>query len=240
MDAAHLNRVANDPTVRPMLGGIGDLDVQGLLSTPSNIALENEHGGFIFVCDDAGRYELHTMFLPSGRGAAVLAAVSEALRFMFTATDCGEVITKVPRANRAAAFMARRAGFRLMFRRDGAWSDGTAVEYFSMTLDDWRGLDPAVEPEGHAFHVMIEGAKARCGSELPTHADDPAHDRAAGAASLMARAGNPTKAVWSYNRWARFAGYQTIELLSVCPPLIDVRDALVTTRDGKLEVLQCR
>jgi len=240
MDARFLNRVANDPVVRPWLGGEGAIDLTGALADPKNIALVGEFGGFVFLWDEATRYELHTLFLSEGRGAGVLPAAEEAFRFLFTATDCLEIVTKIPEGNRAADLMARRAGFTPTFAREAAWPDGSRVVYFTLTLDAWRAKDSALAEEGKAFHQLIEAAKARTGSTMPTHADDEAHDRAAGAAALMAKAGNAQKAVWLYNRWARLASYQSIEIKTIAPPVIDVRDAVLTVRSGDLEVLGCR
>jgi hypothetical protein len=239
-DAGFLNEVANDDAVRPWLGGEGALDLTGTVGNDANVALINRHGGFVFICHDATRYELHTLFRPEGRGAGVLPAAEEAFRWLFVNTDCAEIMTKVPAGNRAADLMARRAGFTPIFTREAAWADGSAVTYFAMTFDAWRARDGALAAAGHDFHTLIETAKAAAGSALPTHPDDEVHDRAAGAAVLMALAGNAEKAVWLYNRWARFAGYQTIDLVSALPVVIDVRDALVTVQGEKLEVLQCR
>jgi hypothetical protein len=239
-DASFLNEVANDDAVRPWLGGEGALDLAGTVGNPANVALVNSHGGFVFICHEATSYELHTLFRPEGRGAGVLPAAEEAFRWLFVNTDCLEILTKVPAGNRAADLLARRAGFVPIFTRDAAWPDGSAVTYFALTVDAWRARDSALAPAGHDFHTLIETAKAAAGSALPTHPDDEAHDRAAGAAVLMTLAGNPEKAVWLYNRWARFAGYQTIEIVSASPVVIDVRDALVTVRGEELEVQSCR
>lgn len=240
LGAAFLNRVANDPAVRPWVGGDGELDLTAIVSNPANIALINEHGGFIFERHDAGRYEGHTMFLPSGRGRAVRPAAMQAFRYIFTRTDASEIVTKVPESNPAADIMARRCGMEPSFRREAAWSDGAAVTFMVLTLERWRALDDSVATEGEAFHTALEVAKREVGSTLPTHPHDEAHERAVGAAILMARAGQARKSVWSYNRWARFAGYAPIELLSEVPPVVDIQDAVFTVNDGALEVLKCR
>lgn len=239
-DAALLNRVANDPAIRPHLGGEGPLDLQPLLSDPRTIALVNEHGGFVFHAHDNTRYEMHTLFLPSCRGKAALWCAAWAFRHLFTTTDCAEIVTKAPASNPAADFMARRAGFRPLFRREAAWPDGSAITYFTLTLDEWRGMDATLPDEGHAFHELIETAKRSTGSALPIHPDDDAHDRAAGLSALMARGGQPQKAVWAYNRWAALAGYAPVRLLSLDPPIIDIQDAVLGLRAGELEVLICR
>lgn len=238
-DVAFWNRIANDPSVRPHVGaGADDLDLTEMVAGARCFA--GDHGGFIFVQHEVGRYELHTMILPEGRGAWVLPAFATAARLMFAATDCTEIVTKTAGSNRAAAIMGRRAGFRQTFVRKGAWHDGSDLTFYSFTLDEWMARDAALAGEGHDFHLMLEAAKAASGSPLPAHPDDEAHDRAAGAAALMALAGQAAKAAWIYSRWAALAGYQTIELIEDDPPVLDVRDALVTVKAGRLEVIECR
>lgn len=240
LDATFLNRVANDPSVRPHVGGVGELDLREQVARLANHALTNASGGFLFEYHEPGRYELHTLFLPAGRGASVLRAAAEAFRYMFTRTDCVEIVTKVPASNAPADFMARRAGLQPIFQREAAWADGSTVTFFALSLDGWQARDPELVKAGRAFHDMLDDAKREAGSDHPSHPEDEAHNRAVGAASLMAQAGQHRKAVWSYNRWARFAGYQAIELLSDLPPVIDVRDAIITVAAGGLEVVQCR
>lgn len=240
LSADFLNEVANDNAVRPFVGGTGYVDVGPVVTNPQNVALVNDHGGFIFTRDEATRFEVHTLFLPAGRGASALAAAEEAARFMFTATDCQEIITKVPASNVAADNLTRRMGFSALFSRAGVWADGSDVTFYSLTLDAWRASDPTLEAEGEAFHDRLSAAKFATGSELEEHAHDEAHERAVGAAMLMARAGNAAKAVWIYNRWARLAGYQTIEQVSLAPVLIDVRDAIVGVTGDRVEVVLCR
>lgn len=240
MSADFLNEVANDEAVRPFVGGTGLVDVTSIVTNPQNIALVNDHGGFIFVRDEATRFELHTLLLPDGRGADVLPAFEEAARFIFTATDALEILTKIPASNRAADLMARRAGFVPIFTRSGVWPDGSDVVFFALSLDAWRAKDSTLWAEGEAFHDLLLAAKFGAGSELPVHGEDEAHERAVGAASLMARAGNAGKAVWMYNRWARFSGYATIEQVGIAPVLLDVRDAIVGVSGDLLEVVLCR
>lgn len=243
LDATRLNEVANHPDVRPWLGGEGPLDLSGMISDPANFAFENDHGGFVLHRLDADLYEAHSLFLPDGRGAGVRALAEEGFRFLFTATDCMEVVTKVPEGNAAAAALARCVGFVEGFRRGAAWqgpSGPLAVSYQSLTFDRWRSRDPMAAERGHWFHDRLETTKANAGSDLVTHPDDAAHDRAAGAAVLMAMAGRGRKAVWTYNRWALFAGYAPIHLVSEAPLVIDVVDAVVQVAGEDMEVLLCR
>lgn len=244
MDAAFLNGVANHCAVRPALGGKGPLDLSTLIANPANVAMQTEHGGFLVIKQEPGIYEVHTLFLPKGRGPELIDPVADGLRFMFAETDCIELQTKVPAGNSSAARLALVAGFQTQFIRDDAWMglDGSLepVAYQTLTFDRWKAQDAALVGLGRDFHDRLEDAKAAAGSTLEAHPDDEAHDRAVGASVLMFKAGNARKAVWLYNRWAKFAGYQTIELLDPNPVTVDVRDALIQVRNGEMEVLSCR
>lgn len=244
MDAGFLNTVVNDPTVRPWLGGEGELDLTAVIANPANYAFVTAGGGWLLVKHEAGVYELHSQFVKEARGRHVFEVGREAIRRFFAETDALEIVTKVPVKNRPASVGACLMGFAERFRRSNAWQcpDGGMcdVSYQALTIDAWVATDAELPAQGDRFHSALEATKARCGSPLPTHPDDEAHDRAAGAAALMMMGGNPRKAVWFYNRWARLAGYATIELVSESPPVLDVRDAIVGVRNGDLEVLLCR
>lgn len=242
MDATFLNEVINDPGVRPFLGGVGELDLGPLLANPDNVGLEvMGDGGWFLQAIMPGVYELHTCFLPHARGRAYFAAAREALRWMFTMTDCLEIVTKCPDDNAGARMAAGVMGFRERFRREIAWppeDPSVGVSYRVFTLDDWIARDKECLAEGRRFHAALEEAKLAAGSDLPVHPDDDAHDRAVGATVLMARTGQLAKAIGSYNRWAVFAGYQSIA--QVGHNLVDVRDAVVEIFNGEMRVLSVR
>lgn len=242
-DATFLNECANNPEVRPYVGpGTDALDLTALISNPMNFTLVTEGGGWVLINLMPGVYELHTLFLPSGRGAGYFAAASEALRWMFTHTDCLEILTRCPDDNPGARMAAVKVGFRERFRRDGVWQSGLGeacgVSYQAFTLDDWLKRDPEIANVGHDFHVRLEAEKALRGSELPDHPEDEAHDRAVGAAYLMAQHGQIGKAVGMYNRWAMFAGYAPIQMLSAT--ILDIADAILEVNDGEMRVLGVR
>jgi len=113
-DAQFFNRVVNDPAVHryASLGLIsGPLDVTELVLDPNNYLLATEHGGFLGIDRGNGTYEVHTMFLPEGRGKEVKEAAHEAVRYMFTLTPCDRLITHVTLDNRPAELMAKWLGF---------------------------------------------------------------------------------------------------------------------------------
>lgn len=242
MNAAFLNEVANHEDVRPFLGGDGELDLGPMLANPANVALEvMGDGGWLLQPTLPGVYELHTLFMPHARGKGYFAAAREAIRWMFTNTDCLEITTKCPDDNPGARMAASVMGFRERFRRETAWppeAPAVGVSYRVFSIDDWYVRDKACLLEGRKFHAALEAAKIEAGSALPVHPEDEAHDRAVGAAALTVMAGQPAKAVGLYNRWASFAGYATIE--AVGHNLIDVRDAIVEVSGGEMRVLLVR
>lgn len=243
MDATFLNVIANAPEVRPWLGGVGTLDLSGILANANNVALVNDHGGFVGVKLDAGLYECHSIFAPEGRGADVLEGTRQGLRYLFAATDCVEVQTKCPKSNPAATGLARAAGFSKLFERANAWTmeggERCGVDYYGITFAKWRAQDGVVAERGVWFHERLEELTAAIGKKIPVHEDDHAHNRAVGAAVLMLEAGNSVKAIGLYNRWAALTGYPPASLISVVPPIIDMNEAVVAVSHGDMEVLAC-
>lgn len=244
LDPSFLNEVANHAEVRPWLGGDGaQVDLTPLVSNPNNFAFVGDHGGFIAHKQGDGVYEVHSLFRPEGRGEHVLEAAREAQRFMFAATDCTELRTKCPDGNAAALGLCRAGGFQSLFRRERFWPhDGQLVgaSFHNLTIQRWIARDDEVVALGHWFHEKLTTTKVDSGSERVIHEDDEVHDRYVGASVLMIKSGNPRKAVWSYNRWAAFAGYAPIKLLSDAPVLIDVVDAVISPKGDDMEILLCR
>jgi hypothetical protein len=245
MDADRLNDVANHPDVFPWLGFLGqpgDLDLSPVIENPANFALDCEHGGYVLINQGGGQYEAHTMFLPTGRAVAHAAAV-EGFRYLFTATDCQRVVTKVPAGNVHAAAHAKRCGFEELFTRAAVWPGQAGpedVSYQELTLDRWLACDPETLAKGQWFHGELEAAKIAAGSIREVHEDDEAHDRAVGAAVLMFQAGNASKAAWHYNRWAALAGFAPLSVVSLTPLVVDVVDAVIEVTRAGMEVLKCR
>lgn len=230
--------------MRPWLGGDGQLDFTRIVSDTANVCLKANFGGWIMHKQAEGIYEGHSMFLPEGRGGQCIEAMHETIRYMFAATDCVEIRTKIPDGNKGAKGLGIVAGFREQFRREKCWRalDGemVGISFQTLPLERWRNSNAECLAKGEWFHVKLEEAKQKAGSPLPAHDDDEAHNRAVGASVLMVQAGNPRKAVWSYNRWASFAGYAPIVLLSDAPVMLDVMDAIVAPSGADMEILLCR
>jgi hypothetical protein len=140
-DAEFLNRVVNHPAVHPYVSfGIkGDLDLTALVADPRNVFLANEWGGFLFIRKADYVYEVHTQFVPEGRGKRALRAAKDAADYMFSRTDCLRIDTYVQLDNPAAEWLTRAVGFR-------KWGEanilGHACYYYVLTLKEWaRKLD---------------------------------------------------------------------------------------------------
>jgi hypothetical protein len=245
LSASRINFVVNHPEVRPYVGGVGPLDLAGLVADPRNVLLMVDGGGCLFQWLGEGYYEVHTQFIPEARGAAAIQAVRDALWWMFTATDAVEIVTKVPDTNLGALGLVRAIHGTFQFSRPNAWqnADGalSGVKYYSKTLMDWvRDESEELSKTGDWFHDKLAEAKTRMGASNPPHDDDHAHDRYVGMASEMISRGQLAKGVLTYNRWATFAGYAPVSVLSVDPVIIDVQDALLLVRGGDFEVIYCR
>lgn len=242
MDARHLNEIANHPSVRPYLGGDGPVDLSVTVDNPEHVAFQTEHGGFVCIALGAGRYDVHSMFLPEGRGEETASAQREAVEYMFSATDCTELRTTVPDANRAALGLARMAHFERRFDGTIPWFSETRVSasFLGLSIDRWAMTSTTLPLLGAWFHDTLTRVKQAAGSLLPVHPDDAVHDRIAGAALLMVRAGNVEKGVRFFNVFAQLIQHMPITLLRSRPVVIDVGDAIVEAGATEMKVLLCR
>jgi hypothetical protein len=144
-DAAHLSRVMSHPEVaRWMMGLPPPYDASPLVSNPDNVYLANEHGGFLFLKQEANAvYEVHTQLLPEGRGNS-LPLARFAAWYMFTKTDCEAIETYVPHDNHAALGLTKAMGFE-------HWIDchvlSQPCSIYILTLKQWaRSL---CQPQSH-------------------------------------------------------------------------------------------
>lgn len=239
LSADFLNRVANDPEVRPWLGeGPAEIDLSQVIANHLNIALEAPHGGWVLINQGDGAFELHTMFLPAGRGASYARHAQLALQWLFTRTEAVEIRTKIPDTNLAANTAARLAGFHEVFRREGIWDDGEGnfcgCSFQKLTIDDWIMGNAHALAVGKEFHANMDAQR----EEHAKHPDDDVHNRYAGAAVMMMTEGLIGKAISVYNRWAVFAGYVPIKQIGL--HLIDIGDAVIEIIGADYTVLLVR
>lgn len=251
-DAADINRILNEkrnfdaiklPGQKP-----GDIDATPIVANPLNVLLMSEIGGIIFAQAEPGIYDVHTAFRKPERkgdrsGPAIRNVCLEAYRWMFLSTDAMILQTRMPAFNRAAIVFAPLVGWQFEFERQAVWptdDDPVAMSYFSMRYEDWARKDENLVAAGRLFHRRLDEEFARHGAPFDNHPDDEAHDRYVGACAAMILTGQPEKAVVLYNRWARFAGYDPISLVSRSPLLVDIGTALLMVENNNFKVIQCR
>lgn len=242
--AERINEVVNHPEVHKWvaLPGQGALDMSALVADTRNILLMVPEGGLFFEFQEPGVYQVHTQFLPTFRGAGALRVTRDALHWMFCRTDCMELLTKVPVHNVGADGWAKLIGGVLDFEREGAWptDEGTvAVKYYRLSYADWVRSARGLIERGRWFHERLTAEKVRRGMADAPHPEDLAHDRYVGAAVEMIYGGQLAKAVVLYNRWARFAGYVPVKVVSAKPTIVDIDEALVYVTGDTFEVMPC-
>lgn len=244
MDVAHFNAVANDPSVRPFLGGEGPIDLTAALLNVMNVAIATPHGGFVLFNHGDGRYEVHSLFLPDGRGKEAYDTMRDATHYLFAATDCVEILTKVATTNRAAAALALRGGFEIRFDGQVRWTDSewVAHQFYGLTVERWYLRSPDTLHLGEWFHDAIDRVKQVYGSTLSDHSqgDERAHFHAVGAVMLLLRAGNARKAEALYNRWAAFTGYAPMRVLADHPVVLDLGGVVISPSPDGMDVLLCQ
>lgn len=236
-DPAFLNSVANIPAVHDAIAAVGVVDLSAVAGNTSNICLETSFGGFVLTLHEPGIYEVHSLFEP-GHGTHPVKAMRAAMEWMFTRTDCALILSKIPEANAAAKGFALAGGLRSMFRRNDALLG--PCDFVELDVMRWAMACEALEAHGERFHDFLKTAKAATGSALPEHDHDAAHERAVGAALLMIERGQAAKGITFYNRWARFAGYAELSLISLSPVTVDAVDAVVGLGADGMECLLCR
>lgn len=241
MNAAFLNGIANDPAVRPSLGGVGQLDMTAILREPHNYGLVTDQGGFVVIKTGPRVYECHSIFPEEARGIHTQEAMVAGLRYMFVNTDCLEVVTKVPDGNLAALGGCRAMGFIRSFVLDKGWPlpDGSMgpVFVYSLPIAKWAQRDAVAQAKGVWFHDRLEQLT---GGNIPAHYDEPSHNQAVGASVMMFEAGNSIKATECYNRWAVLAGFSQVKMLSQNPTVLDMDNVIVGIANGDMEILSCR
>lgn len=216
-------------------------DLSVVVSNPANFCFltPNSDGGYIVARLDDGLYVAHTLALPSARGRPMLKLFREGFEYMFTATDCVEVVTTCPDGNDAGARWAEVAGFTETDRRDDFFpmmGKLVGASYRSLLYRDWVLKHPPNRQRGRDFHTQLHAANPA----LALHAEDPVHDAWVGATIKGCQAGNVEKSVRLFNRWAVQHGYFPSAILSEKPPLIDTGDAILGLSDAGVEILSVK
>lgn len=236
IDAQQINAILNHPSVRPDVAEPKDgvLDLTAVAANPANIFLAGDHGGFVIFKYDAGIYEVHTAILPQGRGEWAKQASAECVNFMFTHTDCVDLITRVPQGHIAAKALTEMNGFRHEFTTppDTMFRERLVpCHIYCLTIHEWAKRVEGMEELGAQFHEWLT---AQVGEGTP-HEPDPAHNRIVGVALAMAQSGQVAKGVVWYNRCSLAARHPTIALVGLDPPQIKFDAGILTVTPQGLQ-----
>lgn len=251
-NAARINRVVNDPSVFPdiSLPGQGPMDLTALVNDLRNIVLMCDEGGIVAHWREPGLYEIHTQFTEKYRGVSAVKTVREMVSWLFLQSPAMELQTQIPAVNQAAHSLVKAISGRLEFERDGVWqlADGQAcrMDYYTLRYNDWLYSAWAMgglAARGEWFHARLDQAKVAFLQAPESHGHDAAHDVNVGATIEMIFAATTIdKAITLYNRFAKFAGYAEVRVISAQPLIIDIQDAiiLVDVWQKDFEVLSVR
>jgi hypothetical protein len=226
--------VLNAPEVREYVADMGDgyIDISSIVENPSTVLLAGEHGIFLLSKYYEGAYEVHSAVLRQGRGVWAKRAAEAVLHFMFTQTDCIEVITRVPQGHIAAKALTEAVGFHHHFTTPPEClfrSEKVPCHVYLLILMDWAMRAPGLEERGAQFHAWLNKQVTK---GIP-HDEDPAHNRVVGCALDMMMAGQIKKALIWYDRWALAARHPMISLVGENPPQVRFDAGILTfAEDG--------
>lgn len=158
-----LNRIINHPEVRPwVMSEHQNLDFRILARDPRIFLLVGDPpiGSIVFGQVVTGVYEAHAAVLPQGRGEWMTELSEAAMRYMFMATDCIEILTRVLQGHVAAAALARRLGFVERWGCPEFPFRGRMVPYtvWGITMMDWFPDDE--EGRKRAYSEMYHAGQA--------------------------------------------------------------------------------
>jgi len=242
--ADRINRILNHPQVRPWVAdsGEGVIDITPAVSDQRNYLLMGEHGGIMFFHLMPGLYECHTQVLPEGRGRWATQLTAACANYMFTETDCVEILTRIPHGHDAPKMLAIMQGMKHEFTRpkEECLFNGkhVPVDIYSYKIQEWVGGAEEIDETGRIFHEKLNAWAKKLGVTQPAHAEDYNHNRYVGAAVEMALAGQAWKATAFYNRWALVSRHAPIQLISENPPTVRMDLGILKFIDGDIEVIR--
>ncbi len=131
-DALALNELANDPAIRPFIGGdlAQPLDLTAAVENPLTIVLMGEHGGFLMAWSAPGVFEVHTMILPEGRGEWAAEAAILARDSMFDIYEANMLWTRIEEGMDNVLAYAEKGGMTLCGKAD--WDLGGGMKTYNI------------------------------------------------------------------------------------------------------------
>ena len=111
-NADFINKLVNDPSIRPTAGGDGVSYIDFSPNFDNIISLEDEGGAWVFEKESQDVYEGHYFFLPKFRGKYALDFGRKALKYMFGIIGAKRIIGRAPVENRLSSFYNSALGIK--------------------------------------------------------------------------------------------------------------------------------
>lgn len=121
-----LESIANDPRVRPYIGGAGECRAGS--TWRNSIGLEWDTGGIVFMHEGDGVYDAHLLFLPGTWG--VVGKCLKALQYLFTRTNARKLQVKYPTGYARVTRIVRAVGMKHLKDEDG-------YSHYALSALDW-------------------------------------------------------------------------------------------------------
>lgn len=113
-DAKRFTEVVRHPAVEPFVSlGQEIPDLAPYVESQDNYCFMNEHGGFLLVRSGDEQYDVHTAFVPEGRGPHLIQSAIDVRDLMFQEFGAVRLRTFVSLDNWPAKRLALLAGFKV-------------------------------------------------------------------------------------------------------------------------------
>lgn len=227
--ARRINEIANHPDVLPFVKGATQppVDLTPAVRNKGNVVLVGAHGAIFFHQIQLGLYEGHSMCLPEGRGHWMASFARAAMHFMFTRTDCLEIIGRCP--NPKVKALVRHLGWTKEFVNPNGWMiEGkfASADIYAIRLQDWLKTAPGLVERGLWFYDHLNTELARH-KRKPVVYGTEMDCRMAGLAVEMCFYGQTDKATIFYHRYAVLADRQPFRLLAREPVALDIDGVII-------------
>ncbi len=216
-DVAFINSVVNDPAVRPFVG-VGEHDLTFEKTIEYAMTYVSEHGVIFGENVGSNTFIFLVAFKPAGRGLHSMLAMREAIKTVFTETECRRILGTIqvhPTMNRKMVRASSMLGFR-----PPIFMGGRAI--VDMEYPAWAITSPDCYQVGGEFMDA---------NDIKPQADDQAG--ALGAFLMTARNGLIAKAVNEYEIYAILSQTKPVLFSAEADRLYfgdkDITDAVMAT-----------
>ncbi|NBW22038.1 MAG: hypothetical protein EBR82_80205 [Caulobacteraceae bacterium] len=169
-DFERADEIINDPSVFPWVSfdtSPDRLTVEHLVRDTRNVLMLGDAGGFLLACKNKPQtsFDLHTFYLPEGRGRGVHDDARVMFQFMFCETSAHRIYTMVP-DDAPHARPPLSFGWRPCFTRNDLFvRNGKSVgaQFWRLDFWDWAYKQKALSDQSQVLTAVSKHkpAKAR-------------------------------------------------------------------------------